>query len=195
MAHKGCGDTCVSVVTRSPYPMSSIFRVMPDHMSVHDRSRTAVQPVTLSADDVAHAARLLELLIPAEAKVRSSDIAPSERLLAVARLVQLVRHTRAKHFSPAMFGEPAWDLLVAIYTQEESGGSEHTVSTAAKQAGVPVSTALRWIEYLEEKKLITREANSADRRTTAVKLSSKGRTSLNSYFGDVIESLSAAPIS
>lgn len=167
-------------------------------MSAYEKSPRSSRAVTLSAEDAAHAARLIELL-GGNDNVAFERVEPphgfeSDRLRAIACLVQVVRSTRTKHFSPAMFGEPAWDLLVALYADEPKSHVGHTVTTLAKRADVPVSTALRWIKYLEEKKLVLREVNSADRRATAVTLSTKGRNALENYFEDIIECLAAAPL-
>jgi len=155
----------------------------------------AGQSITLRAEDVTEVARLLERLVnPQEAIPECSlDSAQTDcnKLIAVAKLVQVLRHSRALHFSKAMFGEPAWDLLVALYIAEEQSWKP-TLSTLANDAGKPVSTALRWIDYLDKRKLIRREPSSTDRRTIVVTLSEQGREALQSYFQGVLASLRAA---
>ena len=96
-----------------------------------------------------------------------------------------------EHFSPAMFGEPAWDLLLALYVSQADVPAP-AVSNLAKTAGIAITTAFRWIDYLEEKRLIERQRSSDDGRALSVILSKDGRTRLEAYFADVLEGIIAA---
>jgi DNA-binding MarR family transcriptional regulator len=49
-----------------------------------------------------------------------------------------------------------------------------------------VTTALRWIDYLDEKGLVLRERSNLDRRASAIRLSNDGRARLDRYFLDMI---------
>lgn len=157
---------------------------------------TAGRPVTLSPDDVRHAARLLALLIPPENSRQptesdgAAEAATKDGLLAVARFSYLSRRARAQHFSPAMFGEPPWDVLLALYLKEHDGLVQ-TISSVAKEAGIAISTAFRWIDYLEKKRLIGRQPNCADGRASTVTLTQEGRTRLERYFAHVLVNMAA----
>jgi DNA-binding MarR family transcriptional regulator len=85
-----------------------------------------------------------------------------------------------------MFGEPAWDLLLTIYVHDEKR-AVLTISQLAELANTPMTTALRWIDYLEETGLIVRDRSSADERASAIALSDHGRAQLQSYFAEVRE--------
>src|SRR5690348_5985300 len=145
--------------------------------------------IILSPKDVRHAVRLLELLTTAQNG--ANEARSPENLLAVARFSLRVRRGRSHHFSPAMFGEPAWDLLLALYVTQVDNPAP-AVSSLAKIAGIANTTAFRWIDYLEEKRLIERRRSSDDGRALTVALSQEGRARLEDYFGDVLAGIVAA---
>lgn len=145
--------------------------------------------LTLSPRDVRNAVRLLELLKThrnAPSKTRSR-----ENLLATAQFSLEARQGRLEHFSPAMFGEPAWDLLLVLYVTRADTPAP-AVSSLAKIAGIAITTAFRWIDYLEEKRLIVRDRSSDDGRALTVALSQDGRARLDDYFADVLAGVIAA---
>ena len=169
----------------------------------HDRAqRSSDDPkaVTLTGRDLADAERLLSLLagrgrenseapqtqLPAAdqpvSRTRDTD---RPRMLMRAKEVFAARRRRDQIFGRAMFGEPAWDMLLALYITEEHG-SRQTVSRLTQFAGAPPTTALRWLNYLERQKLITRESHPTDRRAVFVEISDKGREALNSYFSETL---------
>jgi DNA-binding MarR family transcriptional regulator len=104
----------------------------------------------------------------------------SDELHALARLIYDNRRTRSELFEEAMFGEPAWDMLLALYVAEGQG-RQQTVSRITSWADAPQTTALRWLEYLERENLISREANPLDRRSVFLKMTDKGRATLEDY--------------
>jgi DNA-binding MarR family transcriptional regulator len=171
--------------------MSRYFGAMLEEMSDHE---TRAKRVTLSPEDVRQAIRLLQRLTGPTRRVsdRSVEVASRDALSSVAQLSLAVRQERNQHFSPAMFGEPAWDLLLALYV-EQAENEAPTVSMLAKVAGIPITTALRWMDYLEEKRLIERERSSFDRRASTVTLSESGRTRLEGYFAEVLVALDGNP--
>lgn len=142
--------------------------------------------ITLSPKDLRQAVRLLELLTDRRNGV--SETKSREKLLAVAKFSLAARQGRSDHFSPAMFGEPAWDLLLALYVSQDEVPAP-AVSSLAKSAGIAITTAFRWIDYLEEKRLIERERSSDDGRALTIALSDEGRGRLEEYFGRVLEGI------
>jgi DNA-binding MarR family transcriptional regulator len=144
--------------------------------------------VILSPGDVRDAVRLLELLTTR--RTGANDESSRENLLSAARFSLDARQGRVEHFSPAMFGEPAWDLLLALYVTQADNPAP-AVSNLAKTAGIAITTAFRWIDYLEEKRLIERKRSSDDGRALAVALSEDGRARLEGYFTDVLAGIIA----
>lgn len=101
----------------------------------------------------------------------------------LARQTLLCRARRAHCFNGAMFGEAAWDMLLALYVNDMSG-PQHTVSDLIRYAGTPPTTALRWLDFLEKEGLILRRPHRSDGRVFLVELSDKGRQALDTYFSD-----------
>jgi len=157
-------------------------------MNAHEEDDDA-DGITLSPRDVRNAVRLLELL-----KTRRNgpnEEGSHDNLLLAARFLLEARQGRLEYFSPAMFGEPAWDLLLALYVTQPDVPAP-PVSSLAKIAGIAVTTAFRWIEYLEEKRLIERQRSSDDGRALTIALSEDGRRRLEGYFADVLAGIIAA---
>lgn len=152
------------------------------------REESSSKTVKLSAEDLQNARRLLENLIsPEHASILNINcISPASSkcgLRSVAEFALRVRQIRSQTFAPAMFGEPAWDLLLALYMLDTGG--DVSVSNLARTAGTPMSTAVRWIDYLVEKQLVERRRSGEDRRVSWVALSLRGRQALECYFSQV----------
>jgi len=94
-----------------------------------------------------------------------------------ARIILNSRRLRAKFFSPSMFGEPAWDILLVLYVEQ----GRQTIGNLTKAIATPLTTTTRWIEYLEKKLLIEREPHPNDKRVVFIKLVEKGRKLLDDY--------------
>src|SRR5687768_13422735 len=71
----------------------------------------------------------------------------------VVRQILAMRRARAKFFEPDLFAEPAWDILLELYSADLRG-SKISVSRACIGSNVPYTTALRCIRRLHDKGLI-----------------------------------------
>jgi len=91
------------------------------------------------------------------------------------------RAKRRTLFSPDLFGEPAWEILLELY-RGELGGKRETVSGLCVASGVPATTALRWIGNLEREGWIERDPDPIDRRRFFVRLSKGARETMNRLF-------------
>ena len=112
----------------------------------------------------------------------ATDVSPDRKSLAEnARLTFANRSLRAEFFNKDMFGEAAWDMLLALYVAEQSG-TRHTVSGLASLSGVATTTALRWLHFLQTQELVARQSNPVDRRVFYIELTDKGREGLDAYF-------------
>jgi DNA-binding MarR family transcriptional regulator len=161
-------------------------------MSVQQADSTD-SPIQLSASDAREVARLLELLLKKDFRPsadnsllgHSSQEAQERSLLvAKARAVFSERKRRSQYFSPVMFGEPGWDMLLALYITDFAGGRLST-GKLINWIGEPHTTALRWIDYLEKERLISREPDPRDRRTVLVDITEKARKKLDDYFASL----------
>jgi PAS domain S-box-containing protein len=103
----------------------------------------------------------------------SSEVGPPEALLARAQYILRARRSRERLMGRAIIGEPAFDLLLCLYVR--SGQRETSLTSLAKPAGIPYSSAVRWIAYLVDKGFVARSESESDRRATSVQLTAAGR--------------------
>lgn len=118
-----------------------------------------------------------------------------EILRGFAEQIRLSRDLRHKSFDRNLFGEPAWDILLTLYVIDSD---QRRLSTRdlSKHANLALTTALRWLEYLEDQDLITRKTNPFDRRVVHVELSNKARMAMDHYLAlarDAAVSTAEAP--
>lgn len=93
------------------------------------------------------------------------------------------RRQRDRVFNdPALFGEPAWDILLDLFVSYRDGRKIST-SSACIGAAVPPTTALRWLTVLTERNLIEREDDPHDARRHFVRLTARGYDLMLEYFG------------
>jgi hypothetical protein len=106
--------------------------------------------------------------------------------LSPANLILGQRRERDKYFTPCIFGEPAWDMLLYLYSAWIDKRRVN-ISKLTEAAHVPGTTALRWISILESKGYVARMGDPADRRSVHVALTEKGQLSMSGYFKDMAE--------
>lgn len=145
------------------------------------------QTVVLSEKDAREAARLLRLLSSAMSgqagpSGHGEEAAQRDELILRARIVLNSRQQRTQYFNRAMFGEPAWDVLLALYITEKTEGRQ-SIGRIAEWINAPLSTVARWIDYLEKERLVSRQAHPNDRRVIFITLLEKGRELLDAYLG------------
>ena len=144
--------------------------------------------VALTGRDIEDARRLLGLLTGSQT-CRASDgdaLASSPaKLLAKARQIVAHRRKRVERFGRAMFGEPAWEMLLLLYVSQES--ARFTASRLAQAAGYSKATANRWMDYLEKERLVRRRPHPTDQRSIFVELTDKGTSSLEMYLTDTLD--------
>ena len=93
------------------------------------------------------------------------------------------RELRNRYFAPAIFAEPAWNMLLALYLADDDGRPV-TASGLAQWSGAPSTTGLRWLRLLECERLVRRRPSSSDRRMCFIELTSLGREALDRYFAE-----------
>lgn len=123
--------------------------------------------------------------VEAERLRRSAMREPTEaELLRLAARIYDSRRARDGMFSNRLFGEPAWDMLLALYCLPRQG-TFLTVGSLSNAAGTPTTTGLRWQEKLTEAGLIERGPRTGDRRTEFVRLTQTGKALLRTYLTDL----------
>ena len=118
-------------------------------------------------------------------RVANDPDAPSRRELhgRACRLAEN-RRRRAEWFGDSIYGEPAWEMLLELYVSE--GQTRSPVSRLAKRSGVAKATALRWLDYLQSKRLIDRDSHPTDARISYVQLTDLGRQKLEAYLCEAV---------
>ena len=157
----------------------------PDPPAAEDERKRTVR---LTDQDVRAAARLLKLLSgsersgqpPANANMPRDGQDGREEFVRRARSIFEGRQLRSRYFSPSIFGEPAWDVLLVLYITEASSGRQ-TVGKLAEWINIPPTTVFRWVGWLEKERLVERQPHPTDRRVVFIRLVEKGRSALEAY--------------
>lgn len=100
---------------------------------------------------------------------------------AFVRRVQKARKLRDLFVGENLFADPAWDMLLELYANELAQ-QRVSVSSASDAAGVPLSTALRWMAALEERGLVARTSDPLDGRRVWISLTAHGASLMHRYF-------------
>lgn len=72
-------------------------------------------------------------------------------------------------------------MLLALYVIDNDR-RRLRISQLSKITNLSLTTALRWLDYLEEQDLVRRRPSPVDRRVVEIELSDKGRVALDDYF-------------
>jgi DNA-binding MarR family transcriptional regulator len=142
--------------------------------------------ISVSEGDLRAATQLLQSLLAMDhAQSAYNDVQPGDlngidklAPAALSRRIFEFRRRRAEVFGKGMFGEPAWDMLLALY-MEASSGPKVTVGRLSEMTDTAQTTAIRWLDYLENHGLVRREPHPTDRRAVRVELTGKGRSALD----------------
>ena len=123
-----------------------------------------------------------EVAAAEEEKLRvSSRRRPTRKeLVRLACKLYDARRGRDRLFNRQLFGEPAWDMLLALYCLP-SRGELLGVTSLGYAADVPPTTGLRWQKTLLEEGLIERKSIEYDGRQIVVQLTDRGRILLERY--------------
>ena len=103
-----------------------------------------------------------------------------EQARAWADRLYAERRRRDSLFPDGLFGEPAWDLLLAMFTAREKGHAM-ILCRAYKAAGVSDTTGRRLLDRMEEEGLITRRRAPRSRKMRIVELTDKAVERLIDY--------------
>lgn len=112
---------------------------------------------------------------------------PAQPGLPDPRLVRQMianRQARARFFDAALFGDPAWDMLLDLVAAHGEG-ARVSVTSLCIAAGVPATTALRWLTQMVESGLFERVPDPADRRRAFIALSEKAIAAMSAYFASL----------
>ena len=96
-------------------------------------------------------------------------------LSSAAAEIFRMRRARDQELPRDLLGEPAWDILLALYIEQPGGVP---LSSICYASGSPSSTAVRWITALERRGFAHREALDRDDKVVLVRLSTAGCTAV-----------------
>lgn len=102
------------------------------------------------------------------------------RARAWAERLYAERRRRDALFPDGLFGEPAWDLLLAMFLAREKGKAM-ILCKAYKAAGVTDTTGRRLLDRMEEDGLITRRRAPRSRKMRIVELTDAAIERLTDY--------------
>jgi DNA-binding MarR family transcriptional regulator len=118
--------------------------------------------------------------VPAGDEPKTGDLALRDAGLAIARWWLKARRLREEMFGPGLFADPAWDILLDLYSAAARGESVPT-SSLAHAARVPHSTAIRWAKLLTKAGIVVREKDPRDARRVLVSLSAAATALMEGY--------------
>ena len=106
-----------------------------------------------------------------------------QRQFILAKTIELYRERRRREriFSLDLFGEPAWDILLDLFSAHLQN-KRISVTSVCIAANVAPTTALRWISELQENLLIERFDSDTDRRVKWVRLTDSASKMMFDYF-------------
>lgn len=142
-------------------------------------------PQGLSSFEFAELQRLLAKLIGRFHNVDSLSVVDRG---TVADRVYRSRRLRDKYFPERLFADPAWDMLLLLYSLERAG-QRLSVTAVCDSAGVSASTGHRWIQRLIESGMAFRERHPTDRRVTWLRLANPALIRLDAYLDEMVAGL------
>jgi DNA-binding MarR family transcriptional regulator len=169
------------------------------HQDSLDPFKTASAPSNSPLDDGLLQADLRlgldEVAAIEEEKLRANAPEPPSNyeLVRLASRIYEARRCRDRLFEQRLFGEPAWDMLLALYCFP-SQGKLLGVMSLGHAANVPPTTGLGWQKRLEEEGLIERGPCVSDSRQQLVGLTEKGRLVMSKYLTRLFHCEGAAAI-
>ena len=135
---------------------------------------------------IAKDSKIEELSAPQFAHT-SLDIPP--HLLRLATKMKLAREERGRYFAGEIFGEPGWEILLALYIAR-GRGYRLKVGDACFESRAPTTTALRWLDHIENAGLIERRSNLFDKRSSLLEISPDGISRMTEFLETAATALS-----
>lgn len=126
---------------------------------------------------VGFVAETSDLALEASTSVARSDL---------AKHLYEMRRMRDQFLPPDLFAEPGWDILLLLYWAGETQ-QRMSVTAVCVSAGVPGTTALRWIQNLIEIDMIEKAPHPTDMRVSWLSLSNRAKIALDGYLQMVLD--------
>lgn len=136
-------------------------------------------PAGAESGDGLKPARRVEDMRPTFA-AEPAQFAPALPRAEDLRAILRQRRLRNRFFDPALFADPAWDMLLDLMAARLEGESVSVTSLCIASA-VPSTTALRWIRTLIDSGLVQRRADPADGRRIHISLTDPAALAMSAY--------------
>ena len=98
-----------------------------------------------------------------------------------ARYMLRLRKAAKSCFGPPVLSEPAWSLMLALYTADAVRKQLH-IGSIAERADVPRSTALRWLTKLDRSGFVRLVPDPSDKRAGRVRMTAGGLEAMQRSF-------------
>ena len=102
----------------------------------------------------------------------------------VLRRLIKARQMRLRYFDGSLFADPAWDILLDL-AAARAERQQVSVTSLCIAAGVPATTALRWIGQMVEASLLVRLSDPHDRRRAYIALADSTADAMARYCAEV----------
>jgi DNA-binding MarR family transcriptional regulator len=160
---------------------------LPDYSTVEPNSARRLQ----LSDEVSRIAETLaQFALQPEVTANPGREPPANydpEIDIAVEMVQCVieaRRLRNAIFDKNLFADPAWDMLLALL-EAEIAQRRLTVSSLCVAAGVPATTALRWIKVMTDSDLVRSREGQDDARRVPVELSPIASQAMRRYFSQI----------
>lgn len=107
----------------------------------------------------------------ADARITAADI---------GRIIRSAREGIGQFFDAELFADPAFDMLLFVFLEEEAGRPVET-SACYRASGVPRTTAVRWINMMVSNGMFESAPHPTDRRLALLSLSEDTRASVRQW--------------
>lgn len=149
-----------------------------------DDEPASTRIVALTDKDLEDAGRLLRLLTEASDAVLLHPAVSSD-FRGLARRELRHRRRRRRHFPESMFGEAAWDIMLFLYVEKH--GRRFSIGRLTEQLRLPLSSTIRWVNFLTGKGLLRRAQHPTDQRTVFVEITDQGLQAVEAYFSETLD--------
>jgi DNA-binding MarR family transcriptional regulator len=120
------------------------------------------------------------VVIPAHEGEDVPALDPSVLAADISAILR-IRRMRDEFFQDTLFADPAWDMLLELL-EARALGQQLSIIALCESAGVPTTTALRWLNVLVAKGLVERKRDIADRRRVYVEITDIAADALSRWF-------------
>jgi DNA-binding MarR family transcriptional regulator len=152
----------------------------------HSGAKAIVEiPAALLSHEALHSRQVLAFILEFANEDKTLSTFASERA-ELARELYQNRRARDRLFDTELFADPAWDILLILYCASHSQ-QRLSVSNVCASAGVPATTALRWIGELCRMELVCKAKSPTDGRVTWLYLADQAGQRLDRYFDRILD--------